>query len=69
MISIFISGITDPYLHMTVKIQQNNYGSQMDAVIAVRKQEREISRKKSNDRNLKNRLQRMVIDDEGFSGD
>ena len=54
---------------MTVKIQQNNYGSQMDAVIAVRKQEREISRKKSNDRNLKNRLQRMVIDDEGFSGD
>ena len=38
----------------------------MDAVIAVRRQERESIREKEK---LKNRLHRMVRDDEGFSED
>ena len=52
---------------MTVKIQRNNDESQMDAVISTSKQEREISRKNTSSRNLKNILQRIVRDDEGYS--
>ena len=40
MLSIFISGITDPDFHMRVKIQRKNIGSIMDAVIDVIKTER-----------------------------
>ena len=39
----------------------------MDAAIVVREWEREIMRKKSSDKNMKNRLGRMVRDDEGCS--
>ena len=41
----------------------------MDAFIYMRKQEREILRRISIDRNLNTILQRMVRDDYGFSGD
>ena len=41
----------------------------MDAFIYMRKQEREILRRISIDRNLNTILQRMVRDDEGFSED
>ena len=44
MLSLFLSGNTDPDLQMTVKIQWNNYESQIYDIIAMKKQEREISR-------------------------
>ena len=50
-----------------VKIQRNNDGSLMDADVVVRKQERDIIIKTSSDRNLKNKLLRMVKYDEVFS--
>ena len=41
----------------------------MYSVLFVKKQERETNRKYSSDRNLKNRLLKMVRDDDRFSED
>ena len=41
----------------------------MDSIIAMKKQEMEISRKNSSDRNTNNRLQKIVRDDEGFAAE
>ena len=57
------------YFHMKVQIQQNNVLSLMDSIIAMKKQEMEISRKNSSDRNTNNRLQKIVRDDEGFAAE
>ena len=53
----------DPDFQMIVQIHRNNYGSLMDYVIAISKQEISISMEKSSNRKLKNRLRRMVRDD------
>ena len=40
MFSLFLIGVTDPGLQITVKIHQNNDGSLIDSFVYVRKQER-----------------------------
>ena len=64
---IFLSGFTYPDFDIIVQIQRNSYGLLIYAVIVVRKQEIAMNRKLSIVRNMKNRLLRMVRDDEGFS--
>ena len=54
VLSLFLSGITDSDFQITVRINQNNDGNLMDAVINEREKKRKISRKHSSDRNLNN---------------
>ena len=58
-ISMFLQGITDPDFETFVKIQRSKNESLMNAIVALRKEDRELLEKRANNRRFKNKLQRM----------
>eukprot|EP00957_Ditylum_brightwellii_P003236 246675-Ditylum_brightwellii.AAC.1 len=56
---MFLQGITDQDFEVFVKIQRSKNESLMDAIVALRKEDRELSEKRANNRRFKNKLQRL----------